>query len=113
MIELDRIDKKSAPQKRGALHSLWKGHSCSLLVLLAGLRFGRGIIHDADRRILLFDERVDLVEVLAREEESLFRVAVADVQASNGKLRIPVVLLTHEPDCRDAIEADQKAIYGR
>ena len=76
MIELDRIDKKSAPQKRGALHSLWKGHSCSLLVLLAGLRFGRGIIHDADRRILLFDERVDLVEVLAREEESLFRVAV-------------------------------------
>lgn len=39
--------------------------------------------------------------------------AVADVQASNGKLRIPVVLLTHEPDCKDAIEADQKAIYGR
>ena len=50
-------------------------------MLLAGLQFRRGIIHDADRRILLFDERVDLVEVFAREEESLFRVAVADVQA--------------------------------
>ena len=107
VIELDRIDKKSAPQKRGALHSLWKGNSCSLFVLLAGLRFGRGIIHDADRRILLFDERVDLVEVFAREEESLFRVAVADVQAHHVGM---AAVLAH--DRIDVLPGEELVVGG-
>ena len=34
------------------------------------------------------------------------------VQASNGKLRVPVVVLRPEPDCVDAIVADQQGIYS-
>ena len=34
------------------------------------------------------------------------------VQASNAKLRVPLVVLRPEPECKDAIVADQQEIYG-
>ena len=81
MIKLAKMHRKSAPLLRSAFRFLVKVHSYLLFVLLAGLRLGLVVVHDADGGILLFHKGVDLVEVLAREEESLFRVAVADVQA--------------------------------
>ena len=35
------------------------------------------------------------------------------VQASNAKLRVPIVVLRPEHDCTDCITADQRGIYSK